>query len=72
MFLVGNNDIYGYLMTGGFCLVGIFFVAVGCACIDGYDNSDIKQSDVRGSFSKKAGDSQVNNTNEKSTLLDEA
>ena len=55
MFLVGSSGFWGWLMFGCFCFFGIFFIAVGCACIDGvYDDSDIKKkeaaSNVRDSF----------------------
>ena len=48
MFLVGNaGSFWGYLMTGAFAACGIFFTAVGCACIDGYDDSDIKKDEIK-------------------------
>ena len=48
MFLVGNNgSIFGYLMTGAFAILGLFFIFVGCACISGYDDSDIKKDDIK-------------------------
>ena len=47
MFLVGSDDIWGWLMMGLFASFGIFFIIVGCACVEGiYDNSDIKKSEV--------------------------
>ena len=34
-------------MFGCFCFFGLFFIAVGCAFIDGvYDDSDIKKKEV--------------------------
>ena len=59
MFLVGSNgDVIGWLMFGAFAAIGTFFVLVGCACIEGYDDSDIKSKEVadkaRGSITKKA------------------
>ena len=47
MFLVGSEgDIWGWLMFGCFMALGSFFVLVGCACIEGYDDSDIKKKEV--------------------------
>ena len=46
MFLVGNDSFWGWLMFGLFAGFGVFFVLVGQACIEGYDDSDIKQSDI--------------------------
>ena len=58
MFLVGNNDeVWGWMMMAAFGFFGIFFVLVGCACIEGYDDADIKKNEVkdqaRNSLSKK-------------------
>ena len=48
MFLVGNNDeIWGYIVMGGLCFCGVFFVLVGCACISGYDNKDLSSADLK-------------------------
>ena len=48
MFLVGTGgSIWGWLMFGAFLILGVFFVAVGCACVDGYDDSDIKKDEVK-------------------------
>ena len=50
MFLVGNNaSIWGWLMLGCFGFFGIFFILVGCACVEGYDDSDIKKDEVKAS-----------------------
>ena len=47
MFLVGSTTWWGWLMFGCFCFFGIFFIAVGCACVEGvYDDSDIKKKEV--------------------------
>ena len=46
MFLVGNGGIWGYLMTGAFGVLGLFFIFVGCAWID-YDDSDIKKDEIK-------------------------
>ena len=77
MFLVGNNSFWGYLMCGLFGGFGLFFILVGCACIEGYDDADIKKEDVKNqaksSFSKKganAADTEAGADN--STLLDSA
>ena len=58
MFLVGADGIWGWVMMACFAFFGIFFVAVGCACVEGvYDDSDIKKNEVaanaRSSMSKK-------------------
>ena len=35
MFLVGNGDeLYGWIMLGGLLACGLFFILVGCACIE--------------------------------------
>mmetsp|Transcript_6236 Transcript_6236/g.8325 ORF Transcript_6236/g.8325 Transcript_6236/m.8325 type:complete len:163 (-) Transcript_6236:143-631(-) len=48
MFLIGNGgSVWGWMMFGGFLVFGIFFVAVGCACITGYDDTDIKKDEVK-------------------------
>ena len=39
MFLVGNNgEVWGYVMLGGLLGVGLFFILVGCACINDTEN----------------------------------
>ena len=49
MFLVGNDgNLWGYVMTGVLTGLGLFFVLVGCACINGYE--DLAKKDA-----KKAG-----------------
>ena len=58
MFLVGSDDFWGWLMMGLFACFGIFFIIVGCACVEGvYDNSDIKKKEVtdnaRSSFANR-------------------
>ena len=68
MFLVGNNDeIWGWMMMAAFGFFGIFFVAIGCACVEGYDDSDIKSKEVgdkaRNSIAKRgAGDAAADDT----------
>ena len=57
MFLVGGDDIWGWIMFGGFAFFGVFFVLIGCACIEGYDDADINSKEVadsaRNSITKK-------------------
>ena len=56
MFLVGNEGVWGWVMFAGFCTIGVFFVLIGLACIEGYDDSDLKKQDLKdakNSFSKK-------------------
>ena len=56
MFLVGNDGVWGWVMFIGFATIGIFFVLIGLACIEGYDDADIKKEDLKNaknSFSKK-------------------
>ena len=71
MFLVGNGDsIWGYLMCAAFGGIGILFILIGCACIEGYDDSEIKTADLK----NQARNSLTNNnksTADNSTLLDE-
>ena len=53
MFLVGNGGkITGYIMSVAFAAVGIFFVCVGCACIKGYDDSDVTRDDISSALSR--------------------
>ena len=47
MFLVGQSGIWGIMMCVAFGTIGIFFVAIGCACVEGYDNSDLKRSEMK-------------------------
>lgn len=48
MFLVGNNDeLWGYIMTGGLAVCGLFFMLVGCACISGYEDNDLTTKDLK-------------------------
>ena len=70
MFLVGNDDFWGWLMMGLFCFFGIFFIVVGCACVEGvYDNSDIKKGEVatnaRNSIAKRSAQEKTKGDNEK-------
>ena len=56
MFLVGNPGVWGWVMFAGFCTIGVFFILIGLACIEGYDDSDLKKQDLKdakNSFSKK-------------------
>ena len=42
MFLVGNgDDIWGWIMMGGLIACGLFFILVGCACINGYEDNNV-------------------------------
>ena len=53
MFLVGNGEkITGYIMSVVFAAIGLFFVFVGCACIKGYDDSDVTRSDITSTLSR--------------------
>ena len=53
MFLVGNGEkITGYIMSVVFAAIGLFFVLVGCACIKGYDDSDVTRSDITSTLSR--------------------
>ena len=46
MFIVGNDgEIWGYVMTGTLAGLGLFFILVGCACINGYE--ELKKNDVK-------------------------
>ena len=77
MFLVGNaGSIWGYLMVGAFSAFGIFFILIGCACIGGYDDADIKKDDLKkqakGSFSGKGTATENNDDENNSRLLDTA
>ena len=68
MFLVGSSGIWGWVMTGLFAGFGIFFIAVGCACVEGvYDDSDIKKGEVaenaRASLSSKTSKTAEKDTN---------
>ena len=61
MFLVGNDgSIWGWIMMIAFCTVGIFFVVMGCCCFHKYDNTDIKQKDMKdkakGAMNSKTND----------------
>ena len=48
MFLVGTGgSIWGWLMFAAFLVLGVFFLAVGLACVKGYDDADIKQDEVK-------------------------
>ena len=63
MFLVGSSGVWGWLMMGCFAVCGIFFIAVGCACVEGvYDDSDIKKGEVaqnaRASMTKNSSSAQ--------------
>ena len=54
MFLVGSDDgLWNYLMVGSLATCGLFFMLVGCACINNYEDKDLKKSDVKESFSEK-------------------
>ena len=47
MFLVGNDgDVWGYIVMGCLLVCGVFFMAVGCACISSYDDSDLTKKDM--------------------------
>ena len=44
MFLVGSgNKLYGWIMLGGLLTCGVFFILVGCACIE-KDGSAVKRN----------------------------
>ena len=71
MFLVGTSgSIWGWLMFGCFLVLGIFFVAVGCACVSGYDDADIKKDEVKDNA--KNAMKRTESGTDKSLLLDEA
>ena len=73
MFLVGNGDsIWGYLMCGAFACCGIFFTAVGCACVSGYDDSDIKKDDVKAQAKSSFSGKKTTDDTVESNLLDTA
>ena len=55
MFLVGNGDSpWGYIMMGSLAACGIFYILVGCACINRYDDKDLKKNEI-----KAIGDSEI-------------
>ena len=74
MFLVGNSSsVWGYVMTGSFAFFGLFFVLVGCACIEGYDDSDIKKDEVKAQAKNKLGSStKGSDRHDSQSLLDDA
>ena len=73
MFLVGNGgSIWGWVMLGAFGFFGIFFILVGCACLKGYDDADIKQEDVKKNAKNKLNSSSKDSTTDQATLLDDA
>ena len=53
MFLVGNKrEVWGYVMFGGLCACGVFFILVGCSCVKSYEDKDMKKDDLKGSKTK--------------------
>ena len=72
MFLVGNESVWGYLMTGAFAVLGLFFVLVGCACVEGYDDSDIKHEEVKDKAKSQLKKGKTNGEDTESHLLDSA
>ena len=74
MFLVGGG-LWGIIMASCLGAIGLFFILISCACIEGYEESytDVDagelKNEVKNSFSKKdKSDIQADN----STLLDDA
>ena len=76
MFLVGNDGVWGWVMFAGFATIGTFFVLIGLACIEGYDDSDLKKGDLKdakNSFSKKKSkDPSTIGAGDEDNLLDNA
>ena len=74
IFLVGDDGIWSWIMFSAVAGMGLFFVLVGCACVDGYDDSDIKKSEVaakaKGSFSKSKNAKETDGADD--NLLDAA
>ena len=67
MFLVGSSGVWGWLMFGCFAFFGLFFIAVGCAWISGYDDADLKKDEVaanaKNSLKKKDTSDSAGETN---------
>ena len=71
MFLVGNaGSIWGWIMFAGYLCVGVFFVLVGCACLTGYEDTDLKRDDIKVPKSDK--DKKESSPAEETRLLDTA
>ena len=47
MFLVGDDGLWAWVMFGTLAACGLFFILVGCACVEGYDDSDIKKNEIK-------------------------
>ena len=45
------------LACASLIVIGLFFIVVGCACIEGYDNEDIKKNEVKDKAKNKLGNS---------------
>ena len=47
LFIVGNGDsVWGWVMCGGLAACGLFFMLVGCACINTYEDKDLAKADL--------------------------
>ena len=61
MFLVGDDGLWGMIMTGSLAVCGLFFILVGCACINGYEDKDLTKNDIRaGSLNSESRGSLLN------------
>ena len=73
MFLVGADGVWGWVMMGGFAFFGLFFLLIGYACLEGYDDADIKKGEVaenaRASMTKKTAEGTKGTGNDDEKLL---
>ena len=56
MFLVGDQSVWSWVMFGGFAAIGVLFIIIGCACVEGIDDG----SRGRKPNEKTSGESNVN------------